>query len=331
MEARRIARLRPTAARRPRKRGRLDERPPLWRRPVAWFVGVILLAVTGLATDTFAAVLRSWLNPDELADRIATSPPISVAGFERDALYGWSTPASVPTDDVLDAPVDSPDEARHTDWLRRHDAHGLMQEDISFTLRGERAQPVVITQFRPKLVSCGPPLSGAVFFAPPEGQNDVKQLTVNLDHRVPIFHEWDGLSDRSAPEPYFAAHTISLGQGEQMTFLVTAFAGERSCKWHLEADMLVSGREETLTLTEATGPLAVTGEVKPTQYRDFYVLSYLLPDVLQPEMTEMTPNFTRVDPARREVDPYEEVCVDGQPTRCLGRPWSTEFLPGYVE
>src|SRR3712207_6184374 len=113
-----------------------------------------------------------------------------------------------------------------------------MQEDVWFTLRGERSQPVTITQLRPSVVSCGPTVDGAVFFAPPEGENNVKRLAANLDHRHPVFHEWDGLSSLSAPEPYFEAHTITLARGEQITFSLMVFAGERSCKWHLDADII---------------------------------------------------------------------------------------------
>jgi hypothetical protein len=80
------------------------------------------------------------------------------------------------------------------------------------------------------------------------------------------------------PSRTFGAHTISLAKGEQITISIMAFADERSCKWHLDADVLVAGEKQTLTLTEAegTGPLAVSGGVQPTQYQNFYVLSYLL-------------------------------------------------------
>jgi hypothetical protein len=293
--------------------------PPLWKRPAAWLLGVVFVAATGLATDTFSTVLRSWFNPDEIADRVATSPAISVAGFQRDALLGWSTPAPVPADEVHGAPVDPPDDVGHKDWLRRHDAYALAQEDIWFTLTGERSQPVTITQLRPRLLSCGPPVSGAVFYAPPEGENNVKQLAVNLDRRSPVFHEWDGLSPHSATDPYFAAHTISLAEGEQISIKLMAFAGERSCKWHLDADLLVNGEEETLTLTDATGPLAVSGGVQQTQYEDVYVLSYLLP-----EAKESDPLFTRVDSPTG-------LCSDDEPIWCLELSWSTEDLGGYVE
>ena len=93
---------------------------------------------------------------------------------ERDAMLGWSTPGLVPPSDAVDAPVDVPNDPLHADWLRRNDAYALMQEDIRLTLEGQRAQPVTITQLRPRLVSCGPPVTGTVFYAPPEGENNVK-------------------------------------------------------------------------------------------------------------------------------------------------------------
>ena len=298
---------------------RKNEHPPLWKRPVGWFLGVVLVAVAGLVTDTFGSVLRSWLDPDEFADQLQTSADISVVDFQRGAMLGWTTAGLVPHNDTRDVPVDLPDDPLHADWLRRHDAYALMQEDVYLTLEGQRAQPVTITQLRPRLVACAPPVAGTVFYAPPEGENSVKQLNVNLDQRAPVFHEWDGLSPRSAPESYFGAHTISLAKGEQITISLLAFADKRSCKWHLDADMLVNGEKETLTLTEGTGPLAVSGGVQPSQYQSFYVLSYMLS-----EATNQPQNYTR-------VESFEGVCSDGQPPECLGRSWSVEDLAGYVE
>lgn len=101
---------------------------------------------------------------------------------------------------------------------------------VQIALRGASAETAVITNMR-TIATCGAPLTGALLFAPPGGQDDSVQIGFNLDNPSPLPQNYErGVLSGN----YFLDHTVSIKKDETHALVVHGITAKKHCKFKLE-------------------------------------------------------------------------------------------------
>jgi hypothetical protein len=253
-----------------------------YRRPVAWIAGIVGALIGSTATAVFGATLGNWIDPARVADSLNTAPPVSLiqsneVNMQKLSRWGW-----------VSTQVLSPATLRETDtqgtghepgvfeanWNLQHDVIPLGEEYLYITLRGNRAEPVRITDIKPHIESCTAPASGTLSYTQPQGEFDLQNLQVDFDKPDPSFKVQPGQSlaqaGASEAQAYFREHGVDLAKGELFTAVITAIARTKLCTWDLMLSEIVDGREHQQILG-ADAPWRISGGAKMSSYKRTYL------------------------------------------------------------
>jgi hypothetical protein len=287
-------------------RQRSESRP---RRMARGFLSAILVPVfVALLTSMFTSNYVSSKVFDR-AFRAGTDPVSTKVFFDRDngvqgltwALHGGLGPLSINDEALLQRAGGSVNE--FNEWMRDR---GGVDVDVSFIkliVTGQRKAGVAIIDMRAKIDHCGPPLTGALLYGPPEGEQGNVQIGLNLDENVPVARLVN--SNKSFGDPnylgreYFKVNTIPLSLGEDQVFSVAAMTRSRYCLWYIDLGVFVDGHRQDITIgykpdgVQKQRPFEITaradlrngGKGNFSFYRELYILDKSTP-----------PGFTAVDP-----------------------------------
>lgn len=136
---------------------------------------------------------------------------------------------------------------------------------VSVAVTGNADQPVRIVDLKVVNRNCTAPLAGTYFFiGGPQGQGPVIPISFDLDMREPVALTSDG-------HGYFAAHTISLAPGEQVTLAFTSVTKQSYCRYELQLVVLVGSKRMTQTVNDGGKPFEVLTYQPFEKYTKLYV------------------------------------------------------------
>lgn len=254
---------RSAAPKRPKKSS--NSRWSLARKPLVVLGGVIVVAA-GTAAGT-------WLTnaPSQISQAVADagSPLVASANIVQEPDQGNSMAAPdgyVPSSRVL-SEMSQPNDPTSMQFFQDVAAGGgvgLQDLSVELFLAGNNSQGVDITNIQLASLRRQSPLSGTLFFIPPQEANPTLSLMFNLDEANPIARQ---LSSPAAPNPlpagpYFDGDTISLAKGEKQTFYIRFETARFYATFDLEIDYTVGndiGDEKKLIIGDGAKQFGVTG------------------------------------------------------------------------
>jgi hypothetical protein len=117
---------------------------------------------------------------------------------------------------------------------------------------------------------CSAPYSGTLFSNPGQAENLNPQLYLDLnDPSRPVAYTREGSAAQQ--QDYFRRYSISLRQGEQETFDVTAVVRRRSCQFTLNMTVLDGSSSVTETVSDHGQPFRLTSQGGFASYQDLYL------------------------------------------------------------
>lgn len=206
-----------------------------------------------------------WVNPDRLADAVAPGSDIQViTNIKQLDDQGAST--AMATDfqpsGALWRKMHAQNGATESiDALRSFGAVDLEDLSVQITLGNPRREQIRILDMKVIDVQRTAPLTGTLFYAPPqEGNADLMMMT-DFDQARP---QVDSILPAEGPvyrpgQPYFDSHSISLSSGEQQVLMYRAHVTKYSVTFKLEIDYLIGSSEKAQVIDNAGKPFAVTG------------------------------------------------------------------------
>ena len=224
-----------------RRRGVLPWTVSLLKKPTAWVVGVVLVALgatfgSGLQNLFTGLLPEGWSDPGK---------GIHLVDVRRQEMSG---PVLIP-DGSGAAPFKSTQQAMETvndpDWQAKHEWYAVEHVIWEVTLVGRHSEDVVITDLRPK--RSGPCTSilrqGTLVEDVPQGGGGEKVL-LRTDVGAPV----PTLTSENDGSPYFASRTVTLSKGETVVIPITATSSGPTCRWVLEVDYVDHGKRELMTI-----------------------------------------------------------------------------------
>ncbi|MGW3345123.1 hypothetical protein ACWDA3_17565 [Nonomuraea rubra] len=142
------------------------------------------------------------------------------------------------------------------------------ESTIELELEGNHQKPVRITNMR-LAADCREPLTGTLFFSPPQGESATVKIGFDLDSGPdPIAqyakeHEDGPAFPSQFSGDYFADRKYELKHGEQATFRVTARTYKHSCEFRIKLSMLVNSKPATQIIDDAGRPFRISALIAP--------------------------------------------------------------------
>ena len=154
--------------------------PKIWARPLVWLAGVIVAAIGIAITNTIVPRLTEVI--DVLPER---GDPIRVNDvhtyWSSETAYSVAFPDDIPVTDTMLSTVNSLDGIEaHADWLTANGGSAINRVYITVAVAGNREDGVRIVDVRP-IAKCSAPLTGVLFYAPPQGRDNSIRLQFDLD------------------------------------------------------------------------------------------------------------------------------------------------------
>jgi hypothetical protein len=143
--------------------------------------------------------------------------------------------------------------------------------ELRLIATGQHSRPVLITGMRANVSKREPPLSETIVFGPPEGAGENIQIGFDLDSLTPIARGFD--SEMLFAGPYFAAHHVSLRNGEQAIFSIRAYTGNFYCEWELLVEAIIDGVSKVFLVRNGNRPFRTTAFA--SSYRTAYKFDFM--------------------------------------------------------
>lgn len=178
-------------------------------------------------------------------------------------------------------------------WFRKRGGVDPDESEVQVILEGQQQGTVRITGLDVTR-HCTRPLTGTLMLSPPGGSDDTIRIGVDLDAARIIPHDIAG----DDPErPFFAEHTVSLAEKEQVVLNIVASTGKHYCTVSYTLNVLTDDGTQRLKIDNAGKPFEVSavpqiekadGEVMHPMYERLYVGGVLT--------TSDSPAFVPKDP-----------------------------------
>ncbi len=218
-------------------------------------VTVLIAVVTAMATailadDYYTSRISDW------AFRRGTPPVSTEVALERESrVQGltWVFRGSLGLEDlgahaqlVLGQAATSP--GKFNEWVRGQGGIDVDTSFIRLIVTGNRQAGIKITGMQAKVEKREPPLRGALFYAPPEGERENAQVGFDLDEAIPVARLVEpnkNLGDRGyLGDEYFRNKSVDLALGEDQVFSVVAMTTGYYYAWYIEMEVKAGGRTE---------------------------------------------------------------------------------------
>lgn len=131
---------------------------------------------------------------------------------------------------------------------------------LLLTVEGERSHTSVITDVRANIISRSEPLTagGTIIAVRSQGGQESIRLGLNLEDATPRARSFDG-SNATFSTHYFDSHTVTVAQGETVTFIVDAYTKRYDVRYGLIIDAIVDGKATQITVTDGAAPFRTRG------------------------------------------------------------------------
>ncbi len=214
---------------------------------------IISTAIAVFANDYYTSRIGDWF-------RRGTSPVSTEIKLERASLQGltWvfrdrlGVEEDLGTNALLALAQAATAPNEFNDWARRHGGIDVDASFIRLTVTGNRQAGVTITDIQAKVDKRGPPLRGALFYAPPEGEQENAQIGFDLDEAVPVARRVEpnkNFGDRGyLGDEYFMKKSIDLALDKHQVFSIIAMTTSYYYAWHLEIEVQAGGRTKYITV-----------------------------------------------------------------------------------
>ena len=255
-----------------------------WRRPLVW------LGATG--TAVLIGVLINVLSTQ--AQRVVPSPPS--AGNDL-ASSKSATAAGAPLQVLSEDPVDSafllsvafPGKVVLSKTQLKELKPGVVPKylfslggyptisDTQLVLQNNRNYTIQVLNMN-VLKSCSPPVTGTLFYEPPQGAVLNVQVGFDLDSVDTEAKVENGFNLTAASPDYFSKYTVSIGPHGRQVFDMSAQTSRHSCTFRYQF-LILDGQKETVqVIGDGSAPFKVTAVVAGTgrnpfsNYGDLYVV-----------------------------------------------------------
>lgn len=169
---------------------------------------------------------------------------------------------------------------------KRAGAVDVAEVKEALLLEGGTSSDLSIVDLRAKILKRGPPLDGARIHCEGAGALAAIGVVFLLDEQQPVAREmlptsWDSNEPPPEPighecgvpygEPYFGqGNIVRLEKGETQPFLLAGVSTSEYVEWEVEADVIIDGEAQTITINNEGEPFRVTGPKNPSGYRRYY-------------------------------------------------------------
>jgi hypothetical protein len=247
--------------------GNLGQKRRIWAKPIFWLAGIIVAAVGIAITNTIVPRLTQAFDVlSEGGDPIRVNDVHTY--WSSETAYSVVFPADMPVTDSMLSTVNGLDGIEpQVDWLIANGASAADRVYITVAVVGNRKDGVRIVDVRP-IAKCSPPLTGTLFYAPPQGRDTSIRLQFDLDKgdRKPTYRNASG-----DVEPFFPENTISLKKDEEQILQVDVGTKNQSCDFTLELTVLEGNERKKQTVNKQGGkPFQVSGITKFSAYNEIY-------------------------------------------------------------
>jgi hypothetical protein len=274
------------------------------RRPAVWVGGVATAVLIGVVTP----VAQEGLADLTRGSPTVTGPAAKVAALrlEQDESETYVFPTRM---DLGAGELRTINEAYHTEfpkeqydrWARAHGGVDDYAVNIKLVLEGNRPAPIRILGMRP-IKHCRDPLTGTLFLSPSAGADSSVRIGINLDEPRPIARKLQG--GMGLTGDYFAEKTVSLKQGEQQTFQITAATIRSYCEFTLELTILDNGNTITQEIKNGSQPFRVSAVKTTGEWGSPGIYSSYQALYVGGVLTTPGGAFVRVDPST-----YDETTI----------------------
>jgi hypothetical protein len=159
-------------------------------------------------------------------------------------------PKDIPLTDAMLSHVNGIEEIEEqTDWLVDNGAAPVERLFIRIAVTGNREGGVRMVDARPK-AECSGPHTGALFWAPPQGEEESIRLQFDLDQINP---EPTYENERGEVVSYFPDKTISLNKNEQQVLQIEAMTTKHACSFILEITVLEGNQRKNQIIHDSDG------------------------------------------------------------------------------
>ena len=293
--AQRPSQKKPPRAKTPEKHTEPEERQ-WWHKPIVWAGGVGTLVVAGVLAGVLVNVVTPPVQriadpaepnvtaaPPTLAPKAtspslapkATSPgtgtstrlPLKVLSEDPlylDQMVVWAFPDVYLPDraqlnDISSLIESSTPAARSafTDWFFSRGAYEVGGASTQLVVQNNRSYPIRIIDMN-VVKSCGPPLTGTLFFGAGGAVDSTIGLGFNLDSSDTDAETARGTGSATWTPGYFDNYTISLDPGEQQVFDIYTVTTSHACAYRLQATVLDGSKKVYQLIGDGTEPFRVT-------------------------------------------------------------------------
>jgi hypothetical protein len=240
--------------------------PSRGRRYAKWVLAALgALGITG----AIGSQLVGEIWPD-VSEKVRGGGPVRISVREdpQGGGDGFSVAARSPAG--LDSKLRG---ARDCDSLfeaaKNAGAVDIHQSIHALLLEGRTHRDAAIVDMRARVRKRERPLGGAHISCQSAGALDAIGIFFNLDEPRPVARELKpGLT---AGRPYFASgNVISLTQKELQAFRIVAEVSADYVEWEIEADLVIDGEPETLTINRDGEPFRLTGARQIDDYARYF-------------------------------------------------------------
>jgi hypothetical protein len=166
---------------------------------------------------------------------------------------------------------------------------GVPAEDtyLRLVLQGKHSAAVLVSSLRARIVQRRAPLAGTPLVCPSAGAAEVRFVQLDLDKRPAVGVYAELTENMSVVRRKPVAFTLK--ENETEVFDIWASTKHCYCKWIMELDLVVNGRQVVKTVTNNGEPFQTTAWSGDRAYEWDYVSSWLLDGVPQPRNVPLKP------------------------------------------
>jgi len=251
-------------------------------------VGVISLIVAILIIFR-DALLPQFFQKDVIGDQVREaqgSPVLRVEGVERFKLGDEAHIFAMIDENPLSPSQEQVLQNRFRDTQASEIIAGAERNGVPVgyatwrvRLQGGRNQLVRLIDVRPVNVTREKPISGTLFFLPPQGADDTRLIGLDMDEPEPRARELrlGGAPGGTLGDVFFGNKTLTFADKEEEILMVRALTRRSLVSFGLELTYTVGGKEETVRFDNNGRPFQVTsfscaGPQSSLNYKRFYSL-----------------------------------------------------------
>jgi hypothetical protein len=274
------------SSRRPDPSKHRRKRTPLWRKPAAWLGGLLTVVLAGVLVSVLSAQANRILQQPSIKsssparEAVGTGPLtiVSEEPLNLESLWDYSFPNRILLDQnqlnhidtLLFSAINNPLTGRLPTYFSSLGGYPVTEVNTQLVVQNNGLEPIrILNIYAAK--SCGPPLTGTLFFAPGQGGESSVELGFNLDAPDGEARVSDGLHMVSASSPvYFSKYTINILPGKQEVLDMYATTTRYRCSFRYGVTLLNGDKKEYQLIGNGANPFRVSALADIPKYAVIY-------------------------------------------------------------